>query len=218
MSRFAIVGLGNFGLELARSLARLGAQVTAIDNDPAHLEKVKDEVHTAIRMDARDRETLEDQGIHEVDCAVVCMGEDFEAAELCAVHLTELGCPRVLVRGTTRERVEILDALGPKVITPGLGEARELAVRLVSPGLREYSSFVGGHQVAEVVVPEVMEGRTLGDLKFLEKGKVHVVALRRGLTTEELIVGPGSQQVLRAGDNLLLLGAEPDLIRAGREF
>jgi K+/H+ antiporter YhaU regulatory subunit KhtT len=48
---------------------------------------------------------------------------------------------------------------------------------------------------------------------------VKVLVLRRGLTAEaEQIVGPGREQVLRAGDNLLLLGAETDLIRAGEGF
>ena len=185
-------------------------------SDAAHLDMVKDEVHTAIRMDARDRETLKAQGIHEVDAAIVCMGEDFEAAEVAAVHLTELGCPKVLVRATTRERVEILDALGPKVITPGMVGARQLAEGLVSPGLREYASVVGGHQIAEVVVPPTLDGRTLGALKL---PKIHVLALRRGLTADmELLVGPDAGQRLRTGDNLLLLGAEADLIRAGAEF
>jgi trk system potassium uptake protein TrkA len=172
-----------------------------------------------VRMDARDRETLKAQGIHEVDAAVVCMGEDFEAAEVAAVHLTDLGCPHVIVRGTTRERVEILDALGPKVINPGMAGARQLAVRLVSPGLREYASFVGGHQVAEVVVPASLDGHTLGDLRLAKTARVHVLALRRGLTADtELVVGPGDGHPLRTGDNLLLLGAEADLIRAGERF
>ncbi len=81
MKRIAVIGLGSFGSSLALALARLGAEVTAIDNDLAHVDGMKDVVHTAIRMDARDRETLAAQAVHENDAAVICMGEDFVAAE-----------------------------------------------------------------------------------------------------------------------------------------
>ncbi|MHC4470172.1 MAG: potassium channel family protein [Planctomycetota bacterium] len=213
MRTFSVIGLGTFGLALARELARLGAQVTAVDNERGHVERVKDEVHTAVRMDARDREALEEQRIHAVDCAVVCMGEDFEASEVCAVHLLDLGCPRVLVRGTSRERVEILEALGPEVITPGLRSAGQWAARLMGSAMVDYASLVGGHDVALARVPEGVAG-TLGDLKIARK-TVRVLALRRG---DEVHVGPGEEQDLVAGDELFLLGSEADLIHAVRGF
>ena len=193
MTSFSVIGLGTFGHALARALARLGAQVTAVDNLLSHVESVKDEVHSALVMDARDRTALAEKRIHDVDCAVVCMGEDFEATEICAVHLIDLGCPRVLVRGTSRERVEILEALGPQVITPGLRSAGQWAVRLVAPGLVDYATLAGDQDVALVRVPESTSGG-------------------------EVFVGPGDDQGLHVGDELILLGGEADLVKVARGF
>lgn len=219
MSRFAVIGLGSFGMGLAHALVRLGAQVTAIDNERAHVEDIKDYAHTAIRMDARDRIALEEQGIHEVDCAIVCMGEDFEASELCAVHLLDLGCPRVIVRGTSRERVEILRALGPEVIQSAMDSARELAVLILSPGLKSFASFFGAHDLALVEVPDSLEGAMLGSLALEEKHKVKALAARHGVAADcPILTGLGQSHVLRAGDHLVLMGMEMDLIRAGRMF
>jgi len=206
---FSVVGLGTFGLGLARALARLGAKVMAVDSQLSHVERVKDEVHTAVRMDARDRAALEEQRVHAVDCAVVCMAEDFEASEICAVHLLELGCPRVIVRGTSRERVEILEALGPEVITPGLRSAGQWAVRLAAPAFADYATLAGGHDVALARIPAALAGCPLGSLGLW----VAVATLRRD---GELRVVPVAEEVLREGDELFLLGSEGDLVVAGR--
>ncbi len=219
MTRFAVIGLGTFGMGLAHSLARLGGEVVAVDNEMEHVELIRDAVHTAVRMDASDREALKDQCIHEVGTAVVCMGEDFEAAELCAVHLLELGCPRVIVRGTSRERVEILRALGPEVIAPGNHAARELAVRILSPGLVGFSSLDGPHDVAVAEVPKRMEGTTLEELDLWEKCRVKVMALRRvKAEVAEILTGVSASTALLPGDRLYLIGTERDLVRAGRFF
>jgi trk system potassium uptake protein TrkA len=213
LKRFAVVGLGSFGLALARSLARLGVEVTAVDVDLANVDLVKDEVHAAIRIDGRDRESLEAQGVHDVDCAIVCMGEDFEAAELAAVHLNDLGCPRVLVRGTTRERGEILQALGPEVIAPGAQAASALALTLVATGIKVYAPFPGDHGVATIEVPESGEGHTLAE--FLpDRHGAHVLAVRRGTgANAEVFVGPSESQPLRVKDTIYLLGTEKQLLR-----
>jgi trk system potassium uptake protein TrkA len=218
MNRFAVVGLGSFGLALARALARLGAEVTAVDNDMAHVDLVKDDVQAAVSLDARDRAALEQQGVHRVDTAVVCMGEDFEAAEVAALHLQELGCPRVVVRGTSNERVEILKALGPEVITPGSDAARTLAVKLLGRGLSGYESFPGEHDVAMVDVGEDSDGVTL--LELLGKGHgCRALAVRRGDRADaEVITAPGDSTRLRAGDHIFLMGTEKQLIRLGERL
>ncbi len=219
MSRYAVIGLGTFGMSLARALARLSAEVIAVDNDLANVEQVRDVVHTAVRMDARDPEALREQSIHEVDAAVVCMGEDFEASELCAVHLSELGCRRVLVRGTSRERVEILRALGSEVIMPGINAARKLAVQILSPGLVDFAHLDGPHDIGIVEVGTDHAGESIADLALEEKCKVKLLAIRRGgEKSPEILTGLAGSTEVRVGDRLYLLGAERDVIRAGGAF
>ena len=219
MSRYAVVGLGSFGMGLAHALARLGAEVIAVDNELDHVEQVRDLVHTAVRMDARDPQALKEQCIHEADAVVICMGEDFEASELCAVHLIELGCRKVLVRGTSRERVEILRALGPEVIMPGINAARKLAVKVMAPALVDFAHLDGPHDIGIVEVGEALEGRSIGDLALEEKHKVKLMALRRGdESSPEIFTGLAGTHELRRGDRLYLLGAERDVLRVSAHF
>jgi trk system potassium uptake protein TrkA len=218
VSRFAVIGLGSFGTSLARNLTRLGGKVTAIDHDMGLVEAIKDEVHTAIRLDARDRDALEERGVHEVDAAVVCMGEDFEAAEICAVYLTELGCPKVLVRGTTHERAEILKALVPGVIQPGIEAARELSARLLGPGVVAYACLMGVLDVAVVEVPAAAANEEIASLALPSRTGARVLALLPDGRSEDVVVGPPETRVLAEGDLLYLLGEERSLIRAARRI
>lgn len=219
MSRYAVIGLGSFGASLARSLGRLGAEVVAVDNEMSHVDGIKDDVHTAICLDARVRDVLEERRIHQVDVAVVCMGEDFEAAEICAVHLTQLGCPRVMVRATSFERAEILRALVPEVIQPSVDAARELALRILAPGAEAYADIGGRSDIAIVRISAETAGVALQDLGLDDRPEVHVLALRRTRSgEEELFACPGGRQALEERDELFLLGPERDLVRAARSI
>jgi trk system potassium uptake protein TrkA len=75
--RFAVIGLGILGNSIARTLAREGAEVIAMDRNMKFVDAIKDEVTLAVQCDATDRDTLEQLGIAEVDAAMVCIGEDF---------------------------------------------------------------------------------------------------------------------------------------------
>ena len=58
MARFAVIGLGRFGMSLATHLTEAGAEVVAIDADRRVIEKLKDEVTVAVALDATDEPAL----------------------------------------------------------------------------------------------------------------------------------------------------------------
>jgi len=216
MKRFAVVGLGLFGTQLARTLAAAGADVVAVDDDLHRVEALRDVVGRAIRLDARDPEALEAHDIHRADVAIVCMGQDFEGAELATLALRELGTKHVITRGTTRERIQILEALGPdKVIAPNVDAARRLALTLVTPRLRDIVKILPGLSVGLWRIGKNRSGARLEELRL--RG-AHVAALvREGLADagapEGVRFSPEPETVLNRGDLLVLLGREVDLTR-----
>ena len=58
MKRFAVLGLGNFGSYLARSLAKKGAEVLAIDIDEQAVLDIKDSVTQSVVANAADKKAL----------------------------------------------------------------------------------------------------------------------------------------------------------------
>jgi trk/ktr system potassium uptake protein len=216
MERFAVIGLGLFGTQLARTLVAAGAEVVAVDLDLERVEAMRDVVSRVIRLDARDQDALSEHGIHKVEVAIICMGRDFEAAELATLAFRELGTACVLTRGTTKDRVQILEALGPdRVFAPNLDAARRLALTLVTPQILDIHALLPGMSVALRHVPEADGGSTLGSLRL--RG-VYVAALvRDGLCDEASPPGvrfaPAPETVLNHGDRLVILGREDDLLK-----
>ena len=58
MESFVVIGLGRFGMTLARELYRLGHEVLAVDKDEEAVHRVSDSVSHAITADARDEQVL----------------------------------------------------------------------------------------------------------------------------------------------------------------
>ena len=62
MSKQALViGLGQFGMSLARALARNGSDVMAVDIDETHINEVAPYVADAVLMDAMEEEVFVDR-------------------------------------------------------------------------------------------------------------------------------------------------------------
>ena len=75
MKQVAVIGLGQFGMHLARTLVKMGCEVLALDVNEQRVEDVRDDVHRALIGDARDLEMLRGILAPEINEAVVCLGE-----------------------------------------------------------------------------------------------------------------------------------------------
>ena len=62
-NKFAIIGLGQFGMAIAKTLSKKGAEVIAIDKDINKIEEIKEFVSYAVSIDATDKQALVNQNI-----------------------------------------------------------------------------------------------------------------------------------------------------------
>src|SRR5690554_1847223 len=95
-NKFAVIGVGKYGSNIARRLAEKGAQVFAFDNNEEKIESIKDDVAFAVTLNSTDFKVLSSQNLEDMDAAVVAIGENFEATVLTAVHLMDLGVKRII--------------------------------------------------------------------------------------------------------------------------
>ena len=110
--RYAVIGLGRFGLSLAESLAGEGVDVIAVDRDMEQVERVKDRVAFAVELDATDPHALRSVDIQACQMAAVTIGESFEQSVLIVAALKEVGVTRILARARTERQGRILMAVG----------------------------------------------------------------------------------------------------------
>ena len=214
--RFAVIGLGVFGRTIALELARSGADVIAIDQDPELVEEIAEEVTFALAIDATEVRLLEMHGVHEVDAAVVAIGEHFEALVLVAAELLNLQVPRVIARAATRTQRRILERIGVhEIVSPEEDEGERLARRLLMPRLLEYLELSEEYAIMEVQATPSMVGKTLVELDLRRRFKVNVVTIRRPIRSPQAeekaykVLGvPDPETVIEEGD-LLVVFADP---------
>ena len=218
MERFAIIGLGRFGMRLARLLAAGGAEVIAIDRHRELVEDIRDDVARAVCMDSTDADALKAQGVDKVDVAVVGVGTNFEAATLTTVILKHLGVPRVISRATSNIRGQVLSSVGADdLVNPERESAERWCDRLLAPSIMERIALAEGYSLAQVASPKSFFGKSLKELGVLTRYKVNVIAIRRAVAqaegdkaapSHEVISVPMADTVIQAQDILLLIGSD----------
>jgi trk system potassium uptake protein len=207
-----ILGLGRFGFTLGDALVQLGHKVIGVDADHERVKRAQDILTRVYRGDATDKEVLAQLGIHQLQAVVVSVGHSMESSILIALHLLELGTPRVVVKALSRDHEKVLRLIGVhESIFPERFAAEQLARRLHVPGLIEYLPMGQGIILREFEVSG-WAGMTLADLELPARFGVQVVAIRKK-GEEQLNFVPRAMQTLQKGDVLVVIGREQDIQR-----
>jgi len=214
MKRFCIIGAGNFGFHVASNLYQERHEVMVIDNNRAHIQQVQEHCSFAILADAADREFLEAQGLGSMDAVVVAIGERSHAATLTTLFLKELGVKKILVKAINEDHGRILKKVGATdIINPEKDMAIKVARTLASPNILDMLSMTGGYSLNELEPPRAFIGKNLIDLNLRKKFGVFVLGIKDVLTDEFLLLPP-ADRVIRDSDMLLIFGRNEDVNRA----
>ncbi|WP_243546804.1 potassium channel family protein [Pseudodesulfovibrio tunisiensis] len=210
-----VVGLGKFGLTLAKSVHDLGHSVVGVDAFKSSVDRARPLITQVYQADGTDKKALEQLGFSEFDHAIVSTGESMEASILVSLNLLELGVKKVWVKAVSAEHEKILKRIGVHyVVFPEQFVAEQLAHRLAVPGMMDYLAFGSDIITREIVVDE-WQGSTLRDLNLTNTFQVQVVAYKHNGSTEFSFV-PKADLRLEQGDTLVLLGKTEDVMKVGK--
>ena len=203
--QFGVIGLGRFGARLAAGLYENGAEVIAIDSDPALVDAIKTDVTTAVALDATNKDALRSLALHEMDAVIVAVGRDTEASILVTALLREIGCERIIARAGNDLHADILSRIGAtQVVYPEDEVAAGLVRSLTSPHVVDLVELEGDIDFALIMIPGRFVGRTLRELEIRARYNLTVVALhtKNPETHEPMVVVPGPDDKLREGDRM----------------
>jgi trk system potassium uptake protein len=207
-----IIGLGQFGSELARKLAA-HCEVLAIDSDEGHVEEIADHVQRALIIDARDYSSLASVITEDFDEAFVSLGGSLEASILCTLHLKRIGVKRIHAKAMNEDHSAILRAVGAtEVIFPERETAQRIAAQIVNPNLLDFIPLAEDFRVMDVAPPDAYCGHTLQELNVREKFGVFAIAIKE-LVPPNFVFLPGPDFVVKPSDILVMIGREDDLLR-----
>ena len=209
--KFAVIGLGSFGSNVAKTLYERKNEVLAVDVSKEKIEEVKAFVSHAVNMDAADNENLQALGIKEMDVVVVSLGPDMEASILTVLYLHEIGVKRIVAKALTEDHAKILEAVGAtEVIYPEKDMAIRTALKLSCPSILEYLPLTSGVGIQEIAPPEKFIGRSLKELDLRNKYGIQVIAIKE-LIPEKTNFVPRADFVIKDSDILVIMGEEKKL-------
>jgi trk system potassium uptake protein TrkA len=214
--KFAVIGLGSFGSNVAKTLYEKGHEVLAVDKDKAKIEEMKIFVSDAVHMEAAAKENLEALEIQDMDVVVVSLGPEMEASILTVLYLKELGAERIVAKALTEDHGKILDAVGAtEVIYPEKDMAIKTALRLSNPNVLEYLPLLSGIDIQEIAPPEKFIGKSLRDLDLRNKYGIQVIAIKE-IIPEKTTYIPTADFIIKDSDILIMMGEQEQLDKINR--
>jgi trk system potassium uptake protein TrkA len=203
-----IIGLGQFGMSLARTLSEKGAEVLAVDRRKNLVDVASAFVTEAIMIDATDETELARLQPAQRDCSVCAIGDDSkEASIICTSLLRQMGSPWVIGRANDAMHRRILQLVGAHlVVNPEEEFGRRFANRLVNRHVISDMPLGEDLHLTELSILPSMIGKNLVELSLPKHFGIMVVAIRRGSPSK--VLQPSPHDPLEAEDRLIIVSSE----------
>lgn len=226
--KFCIIGLGNFGTHLARQLGRDGHEIVAVDNDPAHIHALKDEIEYLVQADCTNLDAFHEIPVDACDAVILAIGEDFEASLSIAGNLQQLGVKRIISRIINPLHGRLLKLLKiDELMIPEAMAAAWLARSLKSPDLIDSLDLGGGYEIVQVLAPPAFVGKSLQQVALRANYDLNLITIAKGRggaalsstrqSVQKVLGIPQPDRLFEVDDILVLFGHAKDVRRMMRD-
>ncbi len=218
---YIICGLGRVGSQVAREMAQEGVSFVALDRDAAKVEEAIAAGYLALQLDSSNEGTLEAAGIERAKGLVACLSED--SLNLFVTLAARSLNPNLYIvarSNRSENEVKLKRAGADRVAMPYRIGGYHMASMALRPNVVDYMDIISGKngnsdlEVEEMVVGDnsPLAGRHLG--KALTEGAVGATVIAINGADGTSRVRPNGNEIIYAGDRLVILGAKRDLTQA----
>ena len=200
-----VIGLGQFGMGLVKTLSRKNVDVVAIDTDEKKIQMASVYVAEAYCMDGTQEEALATLKPRYRDVCICATGDQSkEAAIISTALLKQMGAKRVIARANDELHARILKLVGAdEVINPEWEFGAKFANRIVNEDILGEMSLGEDLVVTELKVPREFFGKSLIDLNLRKRFEVTIVAVRNSATG--LVHLPQPNDAMQQGDVMIVV-------------
>jgi len=212
--QYAIIGLGRFGFNMAKTLAENKCEVIAIDKDEERVRKASEYVTLAVQLEAMDEKALRSIGVQNVDVAIVSIGENIEASILVVMILKQMGVRYIVAKAVTSLHGTVLRNLNvDRIVYPERDMAIRVAHSLIKPTIVEQLELSDEYSIIEIPSPKVFVGKMLKETRLRSDYGANLIAIKDTDKDgrEKWNVSPLPTDVIREGDLLVIIGLNTDL-------
>ncbi|MCB5264996.1 MAG: TrkA family potassium uptake protein [Candidatus Cloacimonetes bacterium] len=217
MARYAVIGLGRFGMTVANILTESGMEVIAIDRNQEIVDDVSVRVTSAYCMDSTEEPALRSLNLNEADAVIIGIGTNIQESILTAALLRKIGVGIIYAKVNNSLHGRILELIGVQnILLPEEIVGTQLAKTLISKNVLEYISLSSGHVVMEMVAPRSFVGKDLQELALPSTRGVNIIAIKynslsvtedgRNVVDKVTNDMPGANDTVNEGDVLIMMG------------
>lgn len=180
MKSILLIGLGRFGMHVAKELNELGHQVMAIDREEERVSAVLPIVTNAQIGDTTNIEFLKTLGVRNFDLCIVTVSGDFQSSLETTSLLKEVGAKYVVSRAEREIQEKFLLKNGAdEVVNPDKQIAKWTAIRFSADHILDYIELDEDHAIFEVSVPKSWLGKSVGELDIRKKFNINIMAIKK---------------------------------------
>lgn len=220
--KIIVIGLGNFGGNLALLLTEDGHEVYGVDINPAKVDQMEDKIHKAVGFNTTEESYIKQLPIDDCDLVIVAIGEDVGASVTTTALIRKHYSGRLIARSLSPVHKTILEAMKiEEIVEPEAEYAQELTNRIMVQGAVKSMQLHGEYEIVEVKIPTGIIGKTLGDLDIKTKYHAHIITVIKQeqrsnyLGTEHIIKRVygilHSVYTFEADDLILIFGIKEDI-------
>ena len=207
-----IIGLGQFGMALTKTLFEKGYEVIAVDIDKKLVNEASNYATDAICLDAIDEISLSKLSPKNRDLIICSIGSR-EPSILTVALLKQMGCENIVARASEAIHARILKAIGAKrIINPEYEYGKKFAHKILFKSL-----FIDNNadelELFEIPVQPFMVGKSLKELQLPDKYNVIVA----GVMKDNKYSRPIPDEKFKSDDRLLVTGTNEDIEKMIKE-
>jgi voltage-gated potassium channel len=212
---YLLCGYGRIGKRIADDLSRAGTPFVIIEIDPVKLERLDKSFHMYLAGDAEEESTLFAAGIERAKGIILTLPED--SVNVFVTLIAREVNPELFILARTNRhenRRKLLRAGADKVVSPYEIGADRMAQVVLRPSVDRFMEKVLQTEGLNLTMEEVLvaerariAGSTLASSGLRENFDAIVVAIMDG-NTLEMNFNPVADQVINAGDTLIILGSQ----------
>lgn len=208
-TQYVVIGLGRFGISVAKTLYSLGNDVLAIDKEEDVVQEISESVTHAVQLDATEENSLKSIGVKNFDVAVVTIGSNIQASTMITLLLKEMGVGYIVAKAQNELHAKVLYKIGAdRVVLPEKDMGVRVAHNLISTNILDYIELSPDYSIAEILPPIEWKGKTLMQLDIRAKYGINIMAIKKG---DKVKVAPAGEDSIEEGDIIVAIGNSEEL-------
>ena len=208
--RFAVLGLGRFGQNLALTLEEMGCEVLGVDKDENIVANLVENLTKAVIFDIRDPKALKEVGISDFDTVIIA-SKNLEASLMATMLCKEFNVPKIIVKAIDERHAVMAERLGAdKIIFSERDTARQLAMRLISQDKINYIDVDNDINGLSLNVPKKLVGKNLIESNLRGKYDVNIIAI---VSDGKTVVTPPPTHIFNPDDKIFVIGTLESLAK-----